>query len=248
MAGLFITGTDTGCGKTEITLGLMRRYQQQGLKVVGMKPIASGAAMTADGLRNDDALRIQAQCSIELPYHWINPYAFAPPIAPHIAAKQANTVIELDQINERFLRLTKLADLVIVEGVGGLLVPLNEQQTLADLIERLALPTLLVVGLKLGCINHALLTAEAIVRDGLRLAGWVANLRDPAMAEFDGNLATLQARIQAPLLGVVPVLEAPDPAVVADRLDGAALAGLWEGIPDPGVPSASSAPPGQTGV
>ncbi len=216
--GLFITGTDTEIGKTEVTLGLMSALQQRGQRVLGMKPVAAGCAVTADGLRNEDALRIQAQGSLPVAYARINPYAFAPPIAPHIAAAQAGVEIALAPIQAAYQRLAVQTDWVIVEGVGGWRVPLGPELTLADLPRALALPVLLVVGLRLGCLNHALLSAEAIQASGLPLAGWIANGVDPAMAAAEDNLATLRARLPAPCLGVIPWLQRPTPVQVADHL------------------------------
>jgi dethiobiotin synthetase len=218
--GLFITGTDTGCGKTEITLGLMQALQQRGESVLGMKPVASGAKETGDGLRNEDALRIQAQCSSDLPYDWVNPFAYAPPIAPHLAAKAAAHPIDPSLIDSRYQQLKGMAERVLVEGVGGWNVPLDSQRTtLADLAVRLELPVILVVGLRLGCINHALLTEAAIRQSGVRLLGWVANQVEPGMASLEGNLQTLREWLPAPCFGVVPWLQDPSPAVIAGYLD-----------------------------
>jgi dethiobiotin synthetase len=217
--GLFITGTDTGCGKSEITLGLMQVLQQRGERVLGMKPVASGAEQTAWGLRNEDALNIQLQGSSELPYEWINPFAYAPPIAPHLAAQSAGRPIDLQQIAGLFERLAERADRILVEGVGGWLVPLTEEATVADLALRLELPVILVVGMRLGCINHALLTDAAIRQSGARLLGWVANRVDRQMASFEGNLRTLRERLSAPCLGVVPWLERPSPTAVGECLN-----------------------------
>ncbi|MBK5941566.1 dethiobiotin synthase [Halochromatium roseum] len=214
--GLFVTGTDTEVGKTEVTLGLMAALQRRGFSVLGMKPVAAGCVQTPDGLRNEDALRIQAQGSKPLAYAAINPYAFAPPIAPHIAAAQAGVEIQIDLIETAYQRLATQADWVLVEGAGGWRVPLGPGLTLADLPSALDLPVVLVVGLRLGCLNHALLSAESIQASGLQLAGWVANRIDPAMAAADENLATLRERLPAPCLGVVPWLSAPTPAQVAD--------------------------------
>ncbi|WP_338073143.1 dethiobiotin synthase [Halochromatium salexigens] len=219
--GLFVTGTDTEIGKTEVTLGLMSALQQRGLRVLGMKPVAAGCAMTADGLRNEDARRIQAQGSRPVAYAQINPCAFAPPIAPHIAAAQAGVEIALAPIQAAYQGLAAQADWVIVEGVGGWRVPLGPELTLADLPRALELPVLLVVGLRLGCLNHALLSAEAIHTSGLPLAGWIANGVDPAMAAAEDNLATLHARLPAPCMGVVPYLKRPTPERVAEHLQGA---------------------------
>lgn len=216
--GYFITGTDTEVGKTWCTVGLMAALQQQGKTVVAMKPVASGCERTAEGLRNDDALRLQAQASIELPYESANPYAFEPAIAPHLAAAQNGITIRLDAIVDAFQRLQGKADVTLVEGVGGWQVPLNETENVADLAHALGLPVILVVGLRLGCINHALLTAESIRASGCTLAGWIANGVDPAMAEQQNNIASIQQRIAAPLLGVVPYQEGLAPEAIAERL------------------------------
>jgi dethiobiotin synthetase len=217
--GVFITGTDTGCGKTEITLGLMQALQQRGERVLGMKPVASGAETTAEGLRNEDALRIQAQGSNELPYDWLNPFAYAPPIAPHLAAEAAGRPVDLQFIVERFKQLGNRADRVLVEGVGGWLVPLSQDARVADLALRLELPVILVVGLRLGCINHALLTEANIRQSGAQLLGWVANQMEPEMSAREGNLETLKENLTAPCLGEVPWLEQPTPATVGEYLD-----------------------------
>lgn len=214
--GLFVTGTDTGCGKTEVTLGLMRLFQDQGMKVAGMKPIASGSEATADGLRNEDALRIQAACSEATPYERINPFAFAPPIAPHIAAEQAGVVIDFGRIAENYQALAQRNDRVIVEGVGGLLAPLDEARDLVDLIHYLELPALLVIGLKLGCINHALLTVGALKARKIPVSGWLANQVEKDMLEVEGNLISLKRRIDLPFLGYIPVLQKnPSPEAIS---------------------------------
>ena len=219
LRGFFLTGTDTGCGKTEVACGVMRYLRERGDTVAGMKPVASGAELVDGALRNEDALRIRAQCTDPPPYAWINPYVFAPPTAPHLAAAEAGTQIELERIRELAGRLQLSADHLIVEGVGGWRVPLGGGNSVGDLARCLGLPVLLVVGLKLGCINHALLTAEAIRRDGLTLGGWIANLREPGMLRQQENLATLEAEIGAPLLGVLPHLSRVHPDRVAACLD-----------------------------
>ncbi|MCG8428346.1 MAG: dethiobiotin synthase [Chromatiales bacterium] len=216
--GFFITGTDTECGKTEITLGLMQSLQQQGHTVLGMKPIASGAEPTDVGLRNEDALRIQQQCSFELDYDLINPFAYQPPIAPHLAAQAVGGGIDIDRICSVYQQTSNKADYALVEGVGGWRVPLGDKTAVSDLAKALELPVILVVGLKLGCINHALLTAESIVSSGLPLIGWVANVADADMLEPEGNLASLEQRIPAPLLGYVPRMDAPTPEAIASCL------------------------------
>ncbi len=218
MNGLFITGTDTNCGKTEVTLGLMQLLQNQGKIVLGMKPVASGATPTAEGLRNEDAVRIQAQNSIQLPYAEINPYAYEPPIAPHLAAVQAGETIDLNVISSHFMSLQAQADYVIVEGIGGWRVPFNKQQSAADFTCMLKMPVILVVGLKLGCINHALLSAESILASGTQLIGWVANEVEPDMPARDENIATLQAAIAAPCLGAIPHMALPSVETIAGSL------------------------------
>ncbi|MES9872964.1 MAG: dethiobiotin synthase [Candidatus Sedimenticola sp. 6PFRAG7] len=217
--GYFITGTDTECGKTEITLGLMQLLQSKEQRVLGMKPVASGAEQAPAGLRNEDAVRIRRQASLSVSYDLVNPYAFEPPIAPHLAAEQAGVEIDFEKIGLYYRKLSNQADRVIVEGVGGWRVPLNSGQTVTDLAVDLGLPVILVVGLKLGCINHALLTVESIRASGVTLAGWVANVADPLMLEPEGNLDSLKARIDAPLLGFVPRMEQPDAAAIASLLD-----------------------------
>ena len=201
----FITGTDTEIGKTWSSAALVMRLQQQGQKVAVMKPVASGCELTAVGLRNEDALLLQTTCELDLPYHWINPYAFAPPIAPHIAAQQVNVTIEIEKIVQAHQQLQQCADIIIVEGVGGWRVPLNESQSLIDLVKALQAKVVLVVGLKLGCMNHALLTTEVIQHDGCVLQGWIANTYDPDY-EVQTTVDTLTAQIPAPLLGVLPHL------------------------------------------
>ncbi|MET0081041.1 MAG: dethiobiotin synthase [Candidatus Thiodiazotropha lotti] len=218
MAGLFITGTDTGCGKTEVTLGLMHKLQQQGEQVVGMKPIASGAADTDQGLRNEDALRIQAQASLELPYQQVNRFVYRPAIAPHLAALQTGESIDIADIVDGYQNLAEGAEHVLVEGVGGWHVPLGEQDTLADLVRALELPVVMVVGLRLGCLNHALMTTECMLNAGVSFAGWVANQVEPDMAAREENLATLRTWLPAPCLGELPYLEETNPELVAGYL------------------------------
>ncbi len=216
--GYFITGTDTECGKTEITLGLMQLLQHSGHSVLGMKPVASGAVPTKDGLRNDDALRIQRQASLPLSYDLVNPFAFEPPIAPHLAAQQAGVDIKFGQIMECHRELSSRADRVLVEGVGGWRVPLGGDGALSDLALTLNLPVILVVGMRLGCINHALLTVESIEDSGIKMVGWVANMVDPEMSEQAANIATLKQEIGVHCLGVVPHMSQPTAQAVAERL------------------------------
>ena len=208
MKGLFVTGTDTACGKTEVSLGLVQVLRQRGLKVQGMKPVASGCEAGPRGLRNADAQRLRAQSSRLVPYDWVNPYAFSPPIAPHIAAREAGVEISLDLIRERADALAAQADCLIVEGVGGWRVPLGPDLAVSDLPRASGLPVILVVGLRLGGINHALLTAESILARGCHLVGWVANQIDPGLARREENLAALSSLIRAPCIGFIPWLVA----------------------------------------
>lgn len=200
MRGVFVTGTDTGIGKTRVSAGLLKAFGAAGLKSVGMKPIASGAEQTAEGLRNADALALQQAASLQRDYALVNPYCFAPPVAPHLAAREAAVEISLDVIRPAYAELCRGADAVVVEGVGGWQVPLSSGLEVPDLARDFGLPVLLVVGMRLGCLNHALLTARAIRADGLELAGWVANAIDPDFLRPEANLATLEAELGAPLL------------------------------------------------
>jgi len=219
MRGIFVTGTDTSCGKTEIALALMEALRRSGVVVLGMKPVASGCKPTPAGLRNQDARRLQAQGSHQIPYEQVNPYAFEPPIAPHIAADQAGGRIELEVIAAAAEHLAARSDCLVVEGVGGWRVPLGPSLFASDLPLALELPVVLVSGFRLGCINHSLLTAESIRLSGARLAGWVANQIDPEMPVRDANLATLATLIDAPCLGLVPWMPSPAPRQVAEHLD-----------------------------
>lgn len=217
--GFFVTGTDTGVGKTVIALGLMQCFQDQGLVVAGMKPVASGCEAAAAGLRNADAVQLQQQASCRLDYGLVNPVALAAPIAPHLAAQQAGITISIDAIRQAFDELVTRVDCVVVEGIGGWRVPLNDRDTVAELAAALGLDVILVVGMRLGCLNHALLSAESIARSGLHLAGWVANCLPPVPEALDENINTLKTRLSVPLLGVVPGLEMPDVRAVAAALD-----------------------------
>jgi len=201
----FIAGTDTDAGKTMVACALLAKARGQGLTTAAVKPVAAGCIDTKDGLRNDDAEQLLAQCTLPLYYEQVNPVAFMAPIAPHIAAQQQGQRMQVGRL-AGFTSgvLMQGANITLVEGAGGWRVPVNERETLADLAIALSIPVVLVVGMRLGCINHTLLTVEAITRDGLELAGWVANCIDPQMDELDANVTTLQHRIQAPMLGLVP--------------------------------------------
>jgi dethiobiotin synthetase len=222
--GLFITGTDTGCGKTEVTLALMRLYQAQGLRVLGMKPVSAGARDAGEGLRNEDAERLHAAGSLSVPYELVNPYVFEPPVAPHIAAAESGVTIRSEVIADCYRSLAASADLVLVEGVGGWRVPLGEDLQVADLPSLLQLPVLLVVGMRLGCLNHALLSADAIV-DRARLVGWLANQVEPGMERLKENIAALDLGIPCPRIGRVGYLSTePRDKAMAAAIDRGGLA------------------------
>jgi dethiobiotin synthetase len=221
--GYFVTGTDTGVGKTLIACALLVAFVARGLKAVGMKPVASGAESGMNGLVNDDVENLVAAGNVAAPRADVNPYCFAPPIAPHIAAQQAGVTIGLDRIEQSFGRLAARAEVIIVEGVGGFRVPLGPGIETAQLAERLALPVVLVVGMRLGCLNHALLTAEAITARGLKLAGWVANHVDAEMSVAADNVRALEERIAAPMIGRISHARQPDVRAVAAALDVAIL-------------------------
>jgi dethiobiotin synthetase len=223
-SGVFITGTDTGIGKSIVAASLLRALQAQGLRALAMKPVASGCAMTPQGLRNEDAELLRTHSSGAPDYALVNPYALSEPIAPHLAAAKAGVEIRLDAIVAAFIALSTMSQCMVVEGVGGWAVPLSDTLMQADLVRKLELPVILVVGLRLGCINHALLSARAIEADGCKLIGWIANTIDPAMACVDENLAALRARMPAPYLGVLPHARAPDPRALAPHLRGAVAA------------------------
>lgn len=200
---MFVTGTDTDAGKTYISAALLRHFAAQSLRVVGMKPVASGAKELDGVLHNSDVTQLRQASNVQADMRWINPYCFAPAIAPHIAAQQAGVTIDLQQIKQAYEQLCGMADVVVVEGAGGWLVPLNGQQTIADLAQLLDIPIVLVVRIRLGCINHALLSVADIQRRGLTLLGWVANCMEDEMPVMQENIATLQQLIAAPCLAVV---------------------------------------------
>jgi len=226
---LFVTGTDTEIGKTLVSCALLRGFAKAGLSAAAMKPIAAGAYFNAeDGLwHNEDADQLDAAAGVLLPPEIRTPYLLEAPAAPHIVAEQEGRTLEIAPIVECHREAIRRADVVVVEGVGGFRVPLDAQRDTADLAVELALPVVLVVGVRLGCINHALLTAEAIVSRGLRLAGWVANIVDPAMRFADENIETIRAWLErehgTTLLGTVPHLAPPSAEVAATHLDVATL-------------------------
>lgn len=204
MLRLFVTGTDTGVGKTRIAAALCMAYAAHGKRVAAMKPVASGCTQTSAGLRNEDAEALLAAMTVRAAYDEVNPYAFEPAIAPHIAAMEAGCSIDFRLLDGCYERLCRHSDVIIVEGAGGWLAPLDATHTFADLAVRWKLDVILVVGLRLGCLNHALLTAEAIETRGLRLAGWVGNSVDPDFARREANIATLRSRLAADCLGLFP--------------------------------------------
>ena len=216
----FITGTDTNVGKTLLAAGLLVKANQLGLSTAAIKPVSAGCETTAEGLRNGDAVMLQKYCSMSLPYEQVNPVALKDFIAPHIAAADEKRRLDASRL-AGFCRgvFMQRADLTVIEGAGGWRVPLNERQTFAHLAIELQCPVILVVAMRLGCLNHALLTAEAIVQDGLPLAGWVANAIDPEMERYAENLESLKSRLPAPLLGKIPYLEKPAPEALAKYLD-----------------------------
>ncbi len=213
----FVTGTDTGVGKTFITCAMLLALRDQGIKAIGMKPVSAGT--DADG-KNDDVEQLLAAASVDTPRELVNPYLFQPAIAPHIAAAEAGRRIDIEHIVAACTSLRAMADVVLVEGVGGFCVPLGPHCDTADLVEKLGLPVILVVGMRLGCINHALLSQQAIAARDLKLAGWVANRIDPEMSRFEENLAALKERLAAPLLGVIPANSSPEKAAKLIRLPG----------------------------
>jgi dethiobiotin synthetase len=201
---LFVTGTDTGVGKTVVACALVRGLRALGARVAVMKPVASGATPTPAGLRNADALGLIEAAGLALPYGLVNPFCFEEPVSPHIAAKYAGSTVDTGTIAACFSTLAAQADWVVVEGAGGWLAPINDRESMADIAAALALPVLLVVGLRLGCLNHARLTRLAIDAYGLSCAGWIANAIDPLMAHAADNLGTLER-----VLGEAPLAQVP---------------------------------------
>lgn len=218
LPGLFVTGTDTGIGKTRASTVLLHALRARGLRAVGMKPLASGCEPTPEGWRNEDALALQAASDPRPPYADVNPYALPHPLAPQLAARDAGVDVALAPLLAAHARLQPLADTVVVEGVGGWLAPLSDTLMQADLVRALDLPVVLVVGLRLGCLNHAFLSARAIAADGCRLVGWIGNAIDPDMARREDNLALLASGLPAPCWGVLPHAGEADPAVLSPLL------------------------------
>jgi dethiobiotin synthetase len=212
----FITGTDTNVGKTWATLALMHYFKQKGKTVVGMKPVASGCLLNLGRLKNEDALLLQTHASIQLDYDLINPYAYLQPVSPHIAG--VSNPVNLEKVLANFTILKDLADIVLVEGVGGWYTPINNSQTVSDLAQRLALPVIMVVAIRLGCINHARLTYEAICNSGLACAGWLAVCNDPGVLKRDETIATIKKTLNVSLLGILPYQERADFDLLARHL------------------------------
>mgnify|MGYP000113810708 CR=1 FL=1 len=211
MTTYFVSGTDTDCGKTLVTTGLLRLAAQNGLETVGLKPIAAGCEVNDGVYHNADALMIQQAMTAPLDYQDVNPVALLPPIAPHIAAAEIGMTVTISQLRALLQPgLSYPADLILVEGAGGWLVPLNDSEFLTDLAGVLQMPIILVVGMKLGCLNHALLTQARIEQAGLVVAGWVANQVDPMMSRPAENLATLQQHMHGQFLGYIPHLKGDD--------------------------------------
>lgn len=216
--GFYVTGTDTGAGKTLASCALLHALRAEGWRAVGMKPLASGCTRTAEGWRNEDALALQAAGDPVARYEDVNPYALPRPLAPELAARDAGVEIMLDPILKAHDRLSAQGDIVVVEGVGGWAAPLSANLDQVDLVHALGLPVILVVGLRLGCLNHARLSARTIADDGAHLIGWIASEVDPEMECRDENFALLQRRISAPCLGRLPFATAPDAGVLARYL------------------------------
>lgn len=206
----FVTGTDTEVGKTVASCALLQAAQRAGYRCAGYKPVASGCEMTQDGIRNEDALALQKYSAVRLPYGVVNPLAFVEPTSPHIVSAEERRPITAVQLSAGLEVIAQQADWVLTEGAGGWFTPLSASMTFADWVQQEQLPVILVVGVKLGCINHALLTAQAVQAAGLRLAGWIANGIQPAGKRHEAYLDTLRKRIDAPLLGEIPHLAERD--------------------------------------
>ena len=216
----FVTGTDTEVGKTLVSAALLQIFCKNANRVAAMKPIASGAEFWEGAWHNDDVDILAANVSVHLPQSLTTPYLFKTPVAPHIAAKLEDSIIDPSHILSSYRQVCMHSDVVVVEGVGGFRVPLTEQYDMADLAQNLNLPVILVVGLRLGCINHTLLTTEAIQRRSLTLVGWVANCIDPEMAHIKENIDTLKTQIEAPLIGTIPYLLKPSATDAASYIVG----------------------------
>jgi len=216
---LFVTGTDTEVGKTWCSVRLVEALVRTGRRVSVMKPVACGTEPTAEGPRNADALALQAAANVPVPYDLVNPYCLGLPASPHLAAAAEGVTIEVSRLVCCATKLARSADVLVVEGAGGWLAPISDRDTMADIAAALAARVIVVVGLRLGCLNHALLTVAAVQASGLELAGWIANHIDPRFAQAAANVATLERRIPAPLLGIVPYGKPRDVPSDGDRHD-----------------------------
>jgi len=217
--GFFITGTDTGVGKTVVASALLWKINELGLRTGAMKPVAAGCVQTPDGLRNDDAELLMEHMSGSFAYELVNPYVFKDPIAPHIAAAREQRIIEIKKILDCYEQIAAASDCVIVEGAGGWKVPLNGTESMADLAAALALPVIIVVSVKLGCLNHAILTYESLLKNEIPLAGWVANIVDLDVSHIPEQIDTLRRTLYGPLLGIIPPMPRIRIAQVAEHLD-----------------------------
>lgn len=216
---LFIAGTNTDVGKTYISIGLLKAFNDQGLTTLGVKPVASGCERKKGKLYNADAMLLQAVSSVQIPYENISPITFEPAIAPNIAAGHAEYRLSVNNIMAKTkTALACTADVHIIEGIGGWLVPLNNRETMADFVAIMNLPVILVVGMRLGCLNHAILTCKAIQQYGLNLCGWIANCIDPNMLAIAENIATLREWLNVPCLGVVKYQQKPEEAIDVNRI------------------------------
>jgi len=215
--GYFITGTDTHAGKTWTTVALMRFFKKKGKSVAGMKPVASGCTVEHGNLFNEDALLIKANASIEIDYDLINPYAYRLPISPHLA--DPNNPVYLEKIIAVFNQIKQTAEIILIEGAGGWYAPINDTQDISDLAKALGLPVIIVVAVRLGCINHAKLTFRAIKEKSVACAGWIAVCSDPEMLKLDETIETLIKALPVPLLGVLPYMETADFDMLAEQLD-----------------------------
>jgi dethiobiotin synthetase len=218
----FVTGTDTGVGKTYVSCALLQAAKEAGLSTAAIKPIAAGGEKNESGIFNEDALKLQSACTLQLAYQEINPLCLQQAIAPHIAAKAEGVVLDIHELaNSVQAIIDRQADLTLIEGAGGWRVPMDNYNTLADLARLVAQPVILVVGMRLGCLNHALLSMQVIRQDGVKLHGWIANQLDPAMSAYQENLETLKNMIDAPLLGELKWQQKSfTPSLVVNKLMG----------------------------
>lgn len=229
--GFFILGADTGVGKTMVACALLTGLKAQGLSTIGLKPIASGAQLTSVGLRNDDALHLQKAASIWLPYHQVNPFCFKDSIAPHIAAERDNSFLSVSDIMKSCqLALSCQADYAVIEGVGGVCVPLNKKETFTDLVQIMGLPIILVVGMRLGCLNQAMLTWKYLQQRQIPVIGWIANQTDSEMECIEENTSFLKCSFDVPYLGFFPYMKEVNLSIFSALIDYKSLLGVLETI------------------